>query len=534
VADSTDNGDEPVESDRSPWSGHVPVTPAPFEFTWAPSGLAGGDTASESFEPPADGLVSQNEEPGSVDRRRPVLVAVAVLAGVVGIVGALTMLRSDHNSESSANADPIGAAVSATNPTVGSLPAAVGESAETDPPGDDAVDDESAAAEPDDGVTTVDATSGVPSGGGAGLGDEAVLFPDNGVWSTGLIEVPAELAQVAPMTLVAMSNRGIFHEINLPSGEVRSIGVGRGLGGAQVEVGVTTSLVAALISGSPNTLLIRAGQPPIEIDLPRNRNEIASIPSSDNYVTFSYNGDPNVVRELLIDSIGGLTIEERSIGPVRPWQNSYSPAGRVLVTDAGGVYEQQDDGSSERISDGVLISASSHHLLVRECDEEYVCDFVVINGESADRTVVQIDDALNPQLAGTSQVSPDGEFLRFLVPSSSGSNQMLVDLSSGSTVVVTDNGSYARSKSVWAAGSEGVFRTSLTSSGLEFLDRATGDVTSFAAELGTLGEFGVRLGLGLLDGVAANALATGIDDWAAGMVRPQATFPQLKAIAAAF
>jgi hypothetical protein len=111
---------------------------------------------------------------------------------------------------------------------------------------------------------------------------------------------------------------------------------------------------------------------------------------------------------------------------------------------------------------------------------------------------------------------------------------MLVDLSSGSTVVVTDNGSYARSKSVWAAGSEGVFRTSLTSSGLEFLDRATGDVTSFAAELGTLGEFGVRLGLGFLDGVAANALATGIDDWAAGMVRPQATFPQLKAIAAAF
>ena len=228
-------------------------------------------------------------------------------------------------------------------------------------------------------------------------------------------------------------------------------------------------------------------------------------------------------------------IQERSIGPVLPWQNSYSPAGRVLVTDAGGVYEQQDDGSSERISDGVLISASSHHLLVRECDEAYVCDFVVIDGESGDRTMVPIGDALNPQLAGaTIQVSPDGEFVRFLTLSSSGSTQMLVDLSSGNTVAVLNNGSYARSKSVWANGSEGVFRTPPTSSGLEFLDRVTGDVTSFASELGTLGEFGVRLGRGLPDAVAPKALTTGIDDRAAGMVSPQATGPQLQAIAAAF
>ena len=524
VADGPDSGDEPVESDRSPWSGHVPVTPAPIEFTWAPSGLAGGDTASESSEPPADGQIPQNGEPGSADRRRPVLVVVAMLAGIVGVVGAMAMLRGDNSSDSDATADPIGASVPATEPAVDSLPAADDESAEGTPGG-----------EPDDGATTVDANNGVPSGDSTDFGDESAILADNGVWSTGLIEVPAELDQVAPMTLVAMSSRGIFHEINLPSGAVRSIGVGRGLAGAQVEVGVTTSLVAGLISGSPNTLLIRAGEPPIEIDLPRNRNEIASIPSTDNYVTFSYNGDPNVVTELLIDSTGGLVIQERSIGPVLPWQNSYSPAGRVLVTDAGGVYEQQDDGSSERISDGVLISASSHHLLVRECDEVYVCDFVVIDGESGDRTMVPIGDAFNPQLAGaTIQVSPDGEFVRFLTLSSSGSTQMLVDLSSGNTVAVLDNGSYARSKSVWANGSEGVFRTPPTSSGLEFLDRVTGDVTSFASELGTLGEFGVRLGRGLPDAVAPKALTTGIDDRAAGMVSPQATGPQLQAIAAAF
>lgn len=505
VADGRDPGDGAVETNASPWAGDVPVTVAPIEFMWAPSEQASSDAGSS--EPAPSEPVLNPAEQARVGRRRPALIAVVALAGLVGIVGAFNVLRGDNNSASSASVDPSVTLVPAADPTDDPLPAAEFEPAATDPPADQT--DEG---EPVDAGAAVDATDGLPAGDGTGLGGEATFSPDNGVWATRQIEVPAGLAQLAPMTLVTMSSQGVFHEIDLPAGEVRSIGLGRVFGGSQVEVGATTSLIAGFESGPTNSLLIRAGQLPIGFELPRNRNDIVSIPLTDNYVTFSYDGDPNVVSELLIDGTGALTVEERSLGPVVPWQNSYSPSGRVLVTDAGGVYEQQDDGASERISNGVLISASSHHLLVRECDAVYECDFVLINGESGDRAVVQIDDILNPQLAGeTIQVSPDGEFLRFLALSPSGSRQVLVNLSSGNEVQVEDTGFMVRSASVWAAGSEGVFRTSPKSSGLDFLDRATGNVIPFAAELGALGEFGVRLGLVLPDPVAPSALTTGIN-----------------------
>lgn len=489
-----DGGYEIGTGDDSPWAHEQPVPAEPIEFDWGPSERPGSEWAPTSSPTPAAGAPApQGPASGSppsgppapaigpgaapvsegLDRDSPFaalfaggsrrrLALIGTLGVVALIVGVLALARDDPSIDAPAASDPATTAAD-------SVPASTLPDITLVPPDD---------------VLTEDTTP--RRGGGAA--------EDTPEWTETTIDLPPEIRALRGVTtIVTVSEDGLYSEIEVPSGRVDSIQLRRDAATAQLVVGATSTLLAST-SGSNASIsyLLRVGQPPIELRLGAERNDLVAIPTTDEYVATVFGfGDGTTYRELRVYPDGSTQTLELG-DRVPPWQRTYAPTGELLVNDAGGVYRIDAEGAATRVSDGMLLAVSTNHLLVRECSETYNCGTVLIDALTGERRAVQLDEETdNDAFAGIQpHVSPDGTASHHQRWTPTGGREdIIVDLDTGIAVTVPSPrpGAFA---DVWAADSSGVF-VSGEASGLNFLDR-TGEATAFADDVGVVNFAAVR------------------------------------------
>ncbi len=392
---------------------------------------------------------------------------IATFGVVALVVGVLVLVRDSPSIEAPSASDPatseapLDSVPSTTAPDITLIP-------------------------PDDVLTT--ATTTPADSGTASAGPQ---------WTESTIELPPALrALTGVTTIVTMSENGLYSEIEVPSGRVNSIQLSRNAASTQVVVGATSTLLASFAGSSAAiSYLLRVGQPPIELRLGAERNDMVAIPTTDEYVATVFGfGDGSTYRELRVYPDGSTETLEID-DDVPTWQRLYAPTGELLVNDAGGVYRVDGSGGATRVSNGFLLATSANHLLVRECSETYTCEFVLIDALTGERRTVQLDGDFDNQFGGNMiNVSPDGTTAHTVRWSATGGSDVIIDLETGAaaTVPTTRSSSFSN---VWAVDSSGVFRAA-DDGGVSFLTRS-GDVTAFAESVGNLNAVAVRpLGAG--------------------------------------
>jgi len=319
------------------------------------------------------------------------------------------------------------------------------------------------------------------------------------------VELPPEIAAVSePTEVLMLTAEGMLHTLSLPSGVVRSVPIATESEGFFQGQGFVVAPDAAAIAVSSGVVIVpREGPSIIEIDTDdvtgfgTNGFDVASWTAApDGTTTFLVvdysNGGTNTFYQVGLD--GTIAVDEQSavlsrlfgFGTIRPSD------GPEFVNDAGGVYEVAPDGSAKRIADGVLRAASSSNLLLRQCTAELACGDVLVdlgNGERRPIASGIIPDELQFSAFGL-DLAPDGSAVTAVVSASNSQNRVVIDLTTGDQLVAPSV-SWNRG-SVWAADSSGVFELSTAETGIDFFDRASGQIVHFADELGQISSVAVR------------------------------------------
>jgi hypothetical protein len=460
----TVTGREGDDAGASPWAGEVPVPAQPVEFTWAKSGDSEGawlGAEQNSRGDEASAVVDAHPAVPNSGRRRWVLGSIAAV--ILLALGWLVVGRGSGDDS-----------VDATDP---STPA--------DMTGDSVVEESlpTLDEEPPDTEPTPDRT--IP--GSARL-DEADI-PE---WQTDSIDLPPALsASAAAFDIVALTGDGTYVEIAIPSGQVNSLEILRGAQG-QVVAGATTTLLTSYTTRQ-DAQLLRIGEPPTDVALPDNVDGMQVISDSDRYIGISYNNGPTPDR-VEIGADGSVIVSDARASDGDIWQQQFLSDGSRLVTEASGVYRGADDVFT-RISTGVLIAASNDHALVRECDDTMQCGHVTIVVSTGERTEAALDTGeVSPYGFSAAELSPDGQWLRYVADTETSADEVLVELASGDrTEFPGSNG--RQSSSVWAADSSGFFRQS-PDSGFEFFDVITGTAIRFGEDVGRIQSFDIRINAG--------------------------------------
>jgi hypothetical protein len=481
-----DDGDETAVS---PWAKSQPVTPTPVEFSWARDGDRGAEPSSGAAAawsapdaaptmqttPPEGTAPPDPAPPEAADRRRTALIAAAALLGLLGIVGALTTLGDDGDD---AAGEPPASRPTVTEPGEDDeLPTADPDSTDADTETSTSVLVVSDRSEPEDGPVG-------PAGENDGLEPEPTL----GIWRNQTMEVPAALRDLGPMTLVAMSDDGTVREIDLPTGATRAIQLPRGAVQAELVAGSSSTLLSSY--GASGSTLLRAGEQPIEVDLPDGRDQVRYVPGLDEYRSFVFPGDFESLEVLRVLSDGTVETSTSSVVGTSPWTQWVSPLGSTVVSDAGGVYELGPDGAATRISSGNFVAVSANHFLARECDETYECVFVLVDWQTRAETVVQLGDFTLTPYGYAIEISPDGSFVRSVTFGGVGNDTALIDLATGQGTELS-GGTDNPNANLWAADSSGIFQTT-GSVGIRFVDRTTGESTTFGEAFGRVQAVSVR------------------------------------------
>jgi hypothetical protein len=315
------------------------------------------------------------------------------------------------------------------------------------------------------------------------------------------VELPPEVAAISEPTEVVMTtDDGILHTLSLPSGMVRSVPIATSPTEGFFQGVVVAPDAAAIAGGSGIVIVPREGPSVVEIaadsfDGGANGFEVVDWGRApDGTTTFRVvnysNGGSNAFWTVGVDGEIAADVTPADVatlfGAVR------SPGGPQYVNDAGGVYELAPDGSAKRIDDGVLQAASSSSLLLRQCTAELECGDVLVDLVTGERRPIGPDvipDELNSFGYGL-DLAPDGSAVTGIVPTSSNQDRVIVDLATGEQIV-SPNTSWNRG-SLWAADSSGVFLVASQGTGIEFVDRASGEIVQFADELGLIISIAVR------------------------------------------
>ncbi len=255
-------------------------------------------------------------------------------------------------------------------------------------------------------------------------------------------------------------------------------------------------------------MLVRVGEQPVTMRLPENRNEMRAVPGADEFVTIVYDdgfGDGGI-GELRVRADGTVESGAAPTTGQFAWQTQYGPGGAAFVSDAGGVY-RIDDGTVDRVSTGMLVTSSGDQLLVRECDEQLVCGFVVVDPVTGDRFETALDAASFGVFIDGAELSPDGRWLRYFEYGPSEATETIVNLVTGENVEVNGLAS-PETRSAWTPDSTAVLRR-LPTGGVGLLDLASGAVVEIGEEFGSINLFAVR--------VASAAAATELAPLATGV-----------------
>ena len=328
------------------------------------------------------------------------------------------------------------------------------------------------------------------------------------------VALPPEVAAInTPTEVLMLTTDGSLHTLSLPSGVIRSVPIDP----ESPEFYPGQSLVvapdsAAFVAGDRIVIVPRDGPATSEIavsdvsDLGGAGFDVGvwkvAPDGSTRFVVVTYaNSGANTFYEVGLD--GSIEVLEDS--PDQSYATIRTPDGRTYVNDAGGIYEVESDGSARRIDDGVLRAVSPTSLLIRECTPELDCADVLVDRATGERR--PIGDGILPdelQFSGFGlDMSPDGTAVTSIVNATGGQDLVVVDLTTGDQVSMPTQ-SWNRGTR-WAGDSSGVFELSGGGTGIDFLDRATGQVVHFADELGQIAAVAVRTPAAELGPLAAVA-----------------------------
>lgn len=465
----------------SPWAGEVPAPAQPVEFTWAKSGDSEGAWRGADTNDRVAGVSDGDIEAGD---GQPALLASALSSErrrwAFGAIAAVILLALGWLVVGRESGDD---SLDATDP---STPA-------------DTIGD----AEVEDSLPTETEAEPERTIPGSASRDEA----DVPQWQEGTIALPPLLrASTTPFDLVALTGDGTFVEVAIPSGRVNSLELRRGAQG-QVVAGATTTLLTRYATGQ-NAQLLRIGEPSTEVALPENIDGIEVVAESDRYIGIAYGNRPSPDR-VEIGADGSVIISEATARDGNIWQQQFLADGSRLVTEAGGLYRGAD-GVFTRISTGVLIAASNDHALVRECDDTMQCTHLTIATSTGERTEVVLDDGeVSPFGFGATELSPDGQWLRYLGYNQNSVDEVLIKLATGDRTELTGSNGQQGS-GVWAADSSGFFRQS-PASGFEFYDVTTGESIRFGEDVGRIQSFDIRINAGAPAAADPIPTASGIE-----------------------
>ena len=323
------------------------------------------------------------------------------------------------------------------------------------------------------------------------------------VWTGGQFTSPAALLGAdPPTTVVTLDGDGVLRELDMATGRLVKIQIGSTPAQSQVVVGRSSTLVSVRRgpAGAGAAALYRVGEPSIEVEGDSGQANFAARPNSDGFTGFGFGfgDDSNEFFDLAVTASGVLEQTPANLEDGAPWLRRFGPNGNALFEDGGSVFEVQPDDAITLLTSGELLATSSHHVLVRECDDAHECTTLLIDGAQGERRIVTVGPEFDAAfLADTAQVSPDGSklwFPRF----DQDSTEYIMDLETGAAVEIGANpGSFGTEFSapgyIWTADSSGVIRS--TFNALEFVDAATGVRTEFGGEFAGEIAFGVRLDL---------------------------------------
>ena len=459
----------PGSDETSPWASGSPSAPVPVapRVVWDAAPPAGA----------SDGTGGSGDD--NRNRRN-----VFVVGGIVAVVLLAVLVWRTVADESTATPEPV--------PTTGT------ETAPTDPTPD---------------------TTGPPTSGEnlpASSGENVTGYVDV---TDVRIELPPAVARITqPTELVMQTADGLVQTLSLPSGRLRSVAVPDGPATGSTEsspgsIAITTSPNFAVSTGWGRDVVVipRVGNPVV---IAPDAFGPTSDPSSDvngfvqvtplgwidradgSPVVLAFVYDPATEgrREATIDQDG--VVAPVPDARIRTFSTELGAFGPRIVNDAGGVFEIAPDGTSTRLSAGVGLALSERSILLRECDDVRQCGSVVQDLTNGDRRAVELPSELDDRSYGL-ELSPDGGSVAFsrygLEP-----EHVIVDLASGQSVSAPDVG--GQSTGAWAPDGSGQFlirsngqtndqfdgQDDAESDGVDFLDAASGDVVTFAEELGSV------------------------------------------------
>lgn len=310
-------------------------------------------------------------------------------------------------------------------------------------------------------------------------------------WIDGQIVVPDQLADIAGSTeLVALTVGGKVIRINLPDGTTSTIDLDRRQPGGTLHLGATNMLISDNNGNTRGPTLLSVDNAPISIDIGGlgGVDVFGAGPGPDEFTAFVWSQNSGSERSIIIRADG--QVDDADINDVNPWsQGHFTSTGERWISDAGGVYLEDTNGVTRRVSTGQLLAASGARLLTRECDEQRTCGWVVVDIESDERTPAQAPDGFTVwnQPIQFTELSPDGQSL--LVAFWDDEDATLIDLTTGerTPATIASNNSNGNPTAHWAPDSSGYF--TVKTGELLFVDRATGVTTTFDIDFGNTDAF---------------------------------------------
>lgn len=272
-------------------------------------------------------------------------------------------------------------------------------------------------------------------------------------WTEWSIPAPAPLdAMTLPTEVVAVTDAGVLHRIEFPSGQVSSrslpeLGPSGQIAVADGSVAIPTGndVVLAGDDGSLVVWNVPSDRPP----------RVTTLGSRFLVGAAGEAGGPD--RQWLLDVDGTVTdIPDGPFARFPAWEPFGLPSGELLADDGGDIVVVGLDGRVRPIDEGRLLAAGPNHYVVQTCYRRS-CDYELVDLETAQRTPAALVALDAYRFFDTSiRVSPDGRFVRYADWRRDRPLIRIVEVTGGATIDVGELGDI-RTPGSWASDSSGVF-----------------------------------------------------------------------------
>jgi hypothetical protein len=295
-------------------------------------------------------------------------------------------------------------------------------------------------------------------------------------WSEGVVDIPANLAGMAPTEVITLSQSGIVSVTEFPSGRSRSIDASALGEAAQLAVGDRTIVVF----DATRLVQIRDGEPVVESTMNDGIIFVQPWTGTGSFVVTTPSTGPGAPEQDWVLRPDGslLPLDNPFTDETSFFSRVFAASGEALFTAPGGVYAVGPDGAARRISTGALLATGTRHWAIEECDEALRCAHSIIDWDTGTVTAGVLDPLERFGIIDPStHISPDGRSIVFRAPGSDGTGRrQILDVATGDTTEAGRINQVVYPDS-WATDSSGLF---FTDRFLQFVDRSRGTITEIA------------------------------------------------------